>query len=152
MKILIAVVFILLIDLQAKACSSCVVGKDMAKCDYYVKKEHNLKYQSNCIAYAKAIDQDGMFAKASWYYLLGGDKDMAKSSAMKALKIGQHYAAEYMGFVYILENDKKHAEDELKFFKQKVKDVKFAKKDIKNMKSIYKNFDDKFSYQILYKK
>ena len=144
--------FLVLIDLQAQACSSCSSGKNMAKCDYYVKQNHDLKYQKSCIAYAKAIDQDGMFAKASWYYLLGGDKDSAKKSAIKALKIGQHYAAEYMGFVYILGNDKKHAKDELRFFKQKVKDVKFAKKDIKNMKSIYKNFDDKFSYQILYGK
>ncbi len=139
-----------LINVQAQACSGCAIGKNMAKCDYYVVRKHDLSYQNTCLSYAKSIDIDGMFAKASWYYLLGGDKDSAKKSATKALKIGQNYAAEYRGFVYILENDMKNARKELVFFKNRVGDIEFAKKDIKAMKNIYKNFNDKVAYKILY--
>lgn len=139
------------VGLQAQvACKGCTVGKDMARCDYYVKIKHDLSYQDRCISYAKAIDTDGMFAKASWYYLLGGDKDSAQKSASKALKIGHHYASEYSGFVFILEHDLKNAKKELTFFKQRVKNIDYVKDDIKSLKSIYKDFDDKTAYKILF--
>ena len=147
---LIMIAFLALVNLQAQVCNSCSIGKNMAKCDYYVMRKHDLKHQDSCVVYAKSIDSDGMFAKASWYYLLGGDKDSAKKSALEALNIGHHYAAEYLGFVYIIENDIKNAKQKLIFFKNRVKNIEFAKKDIKSIKAIYKKFDDKAVYKILY--
>ncbi len=132
-------------------CSSCAIGKDMVKCDYYVVRKHNLKYQSNCLAYAKSIDTDGMHAKAAWYYLLGGDKESAKRCSKKALDMGQHYAAEYKGLVDIVENNIEGAKKELSFFKHKVKNADYVKKDIEALKYIYKDFNEKIAYEILYK-
>ncbi len=150
------VIFILslgLFSLQAAqvSCSSCAIGKDMVKCDYYVIRKHDLKYQKNCLAYAKSIDRDGMHAKAAWYYLLGGDKESAKRCSKKALDMGQHYAAEYKGLVDIAENNIEDAKKELSFFKHKVKNVDYAKKDIEALKYIYKDFNEKAAYEILYK-
>ena len=141
------------LNLQAVqvSCSSCTIGKDMVKCDYYVVRKHNLKYQSNCLAYAKSIDTDGMHAKAAWYYLLGGDKDSAKRCSKKALDMGHHYAAEYKGLVDIAENNIEDAKKELRFFRNKVKNIEYVKKDIEALKYIYKDFDEKTAYEILYK-
>jgi len=145
--------FLGFLSLQAAevSCSSCTIGKDMVKCDYYVVRKHNLKYQKNCLAYAKSIDTDGMHAKAAWYYLLGGDKDSAKRCSKKALDMGQHYASEYKGLVDIVEKNIKDAKKELSFFKHKVKNVNYVKKDIEALKYIYKDFDAKVANEILFK-
>ncbi len=68
---MILITFVLLANLEAVKikCSSCTIGKDMVKCDYYVVRKHDLTKQKNCLAYANSIDNSGMSAKASWYYL-----------------------------------------------------------------------------------
>ncbi len=142
------ILIILVLFVQIQACN-CSIGKDATKCDYYLLKLHNLKYQQNCLNYAKSIDQDGMYAKSSWYYLLGGDIKSAKSASAKALKMGSHYAAEYKGFVSILDGNMKEAKKELSFFKHKIKKIDYVKKDIETLKSIYKNFDAKTAYEAL---
>lgn len=123
------------------ACN-CAIGKNMLKCDYYVGRKFDKTHQKECLNYANSINKDGMYAKASWYFLLGGDIKNAKINAKKALKIGHHYAAEYLGMVYILENDMKNARKEFAFFKHKVKQNKYIKKDLNILKHIYGNFND----------
>ncbi len=123
------------------ACN-CTIGKNMMKCDYYVGRKFDKTHQKECLSYANSINKDGMYAKAAWYFLLGGDIKNAKINAKKALKIGHHYAAEYLGMVYILENDIKNASKEFTFFKHKVKQNKYIKKDLNILKHIYGNFND----------
>jgi len=130
------------------ACN-CTIGKNMIKCDYYVGKKFDKTHQKECLKYANSINKDGMYAKASWYYLLGGDIKNAKINAKKALKIGHHYAAEYLGIVYILENDMKNAKKEFSFFKNKIKENRYIKKDLSILKHIYSNFNDKEVLQML---
>jgi len=133
------------------ACN-CAIGRDMVRCDYYVAKNHDLSHQKDCINYAKSIDKDSMFAKASWYYLLGGDKNSAIKSAKEALKIGHHFAGEYIGFAYLMEKNDKEAKKYLNDFKQKVKNIEYVKRDIETLKSIYKGFDSIKAYNILFGK
>ena len=123
------------------ACN-CTIGKNMMKCDYYVGRKFDKAHQKECLSYANSINKDGMYAKAAWYFLLGGDIKDAKINAKKALNIGHHYAAEYLGMVYILENDIKNARKEFSFFKHKVKQNKYIKKDLNILKHIYGDFND----------
>ncbi|MFK5881356.1 MAG: hypothetical protein QM482_03995 [Sulfurospirillum sp.] len=147
------IVFLLVVSSESIEikCKGCSAGKDMVKCDYYVVKQHNLTYQRSCLAYAQYIDMDGMYAKAAWYYLLGGDKQKAKKSATKALREGYHYAAEYKGFADLLVGNQKEAQKALIFFRNKVKNIDYAKRDIEIMKYIYINFDSKSVDKILYR-
>lgn len=149
---LVLISFVLLVNLQAVKikCSSCTAGKEMARCDYYVARKHDLTKQQSCLAYADSIDSGGMSAKASWYYLLGGDTEKAEISAKRALKLGQHYASEYSGFIYMLNGKFTEAKRSFLFFKHKIKNIDYAKKDIKAMKHIYKNFDEKKVFKILF--
>ncbi len=130
------------------ACN-CTIGKNMMKCDYYVGRKFDKTHQKECLSYANSINKDGMYAKAAWYFLLGGDIKNAKINAKKALKIGHHYAAEYLGMVYILENDIKNASKEFAFFKHKVKQNKYIKKDLNILKHIYGNFNDEEVLKVL---
>ncbi len=139
---------LMLISGALYACN-CAIGRDMIKCDYYVGKKFDKTHQKECLDYASSINKDGMYAKASWYYLLGGDIKNAKINAKKALKIGHHYAAEYLGMVYILEHDIKSAKKEFSFFKNKVKQNQYIKKDVNILKHIYSNFNDKEVLQML---
>ena len=131
------------------ACN-CVVSRDMIKCDYYVGQKFDKSHQKECLNYAKSISKDAMFAKSSWYFLLGGDIKNAKINAKKALKIGHNYAAEYLGMAYMLENDIKNAKKEFNFFKHKVKQSGYIKKDLDILKHIYSNFNDKEVLKILH--
>ncbi len=133
------------------ACN-CAIGRDMVRCDYYVVKEHDLSHQKDCVKYADSINKNSMYAKASWYYLLGGDMKKAKENAKEALKIGHHFAGEYLGFVYLIEKNSKEAKKYLNDFKQKVKNIDYVKKDIKTLKNIYKGFEATKAYNILYGK
>ncbi len=121
------------------ACN-CAVGRDMLRCDYYVGHKFDKSHQKECLNYANSINKDGMYAKASWYFLLGGDVKNAKINAKKALKIGHHYAAEYLGMAYLIENDTKNAKKEFSFFKNKVKKNQYIKKDLNILKHLYNNF------------
>ncbi len=140
------------LSVAAFSACNCAIGRDMARCDYYVIRQHDLSHQKDCIKYADSINKNSMYAKASWYYLLGGDKKKAKENAKEALKIGHHYAAEYLGFLYAIDGDMKNAEKELKFFKEKVKNIDYAKKDIMVMHNIYKNFQYDKVYDTLFGK
>ncbi len=69
---------------------------------------------------------------------------------VRYLKLGQHYASEYSGFIYMLDGKFVEAKRSFLFFKHKVKNIDYAKKDIKTMKYIYKSFDDKKALEILF--
>ena len=142
------IAFLIVTSSLLYACN-CAIGRNMIKCDYYVGKKFDKAHRKECLDYANSIIKDGMYAKASWYYLLGGDIKNAKINAKKALKLGHHYAAEYLGMVYILEHDIKSAKKEFFFFKNRVKQTQYIKKDLNILKHIYDNFDDQKVLQML---
>ena len=146
MKIIIAILIVASSFLYA---CNCTINKNMMKCDYYVGKKFDKTHQKECLSFAKSIDKDGMYAKASWYYLVGGDIKSAKTDAKKALKMGYHYASEYLGMVYLLEDDMKNAKKEFTFFKHKVKQNRYIKKDLDTLKHLYNNLNDKKISEIL---
>jgi hypothetical protein len=138
LKILIISFSVLVANLYA---CNCKVEGEKIRCDYYVVKKHDLSRQKHCIKYAETIDKDNMPAKASWYYLLGGDTKKAKESANKALKIGQYFVSEYLSFVSLLEKNDKEAQKYFNELKKSVKDTEYVKRDIITMKNLYDSFD-----------
>ncbi len=143
--------FISLVSISSIYACNCIANKNMMKCDYYVGRKFDKTHQKECLNFANSVVKDGMYAKASWYFLLGGDIKNAKINAKKALKMGHHYAAEYLGMVYILENDMKNAKKEFDFFKNRVKQHQYIRKDLNVLKHLYDNFDDKSVLQMLQK-
>ncbi len=143
--------FILFLTLGALlyACN-CKVEGEKIRCDYYVVKKHDTSKSNHCLKYAKTIYSDNMPAKASWYYLLGGDKENAKKSAKKALSIGLDFASEYLGFVYMLDKDYKNAQKQFEKLKKSVKDTDYVKRDIITMKNRFDSFDAEKASEMMF--
>ncbi len=119
----------------------CGAGKDMLKCDYYVKRAGNMAYQSSCESYAKVVDTNGSYGKAAWYYLLASKPQKALESAKKALEQGHMFAAEYAAFAAKILNEDQEAKNYFMRFHSIVPNHEYVKNDIEVLKKIYKKVD-----------
>ena len=127
-------------------CDSCSIGKEYAKCSYYVEKKGDVSKVDSCLIYAQSMFESTSYGRASWYYLVGKDIDMALEAGEKALKQKEFFIAEQLAEIFILKNDPHNAEKYAKLFKEKVPEsIIFVDKHLEILERIY---HDKFDMEL----
>ncbi len=123
-------------------CSKCSLNKSEMRCNYYVAKKGDISKVSYCKEYADYLNSTKVYGKAAWYYLLSKEPDLALKASKNAVKMGENYAYEYMGDVYLIKGDKEKAKEFYMKFKDKVKNIEpLTESNFKVLERIYKNFD-----------
>jgi hypothetical protein len=134
-----------------KKCDKCSISKEYIKCTVYVEQKGDISKQNSCMIFAQSLDEGNSDARASWYYLLGGDFDNVIKTGKNAVKTKEYYAAEQVGEAYLLKGDKKNAKKYFELLKQKApKSDIFFKKHIEVLSRLYpKKFDSSFAKEFL---
>jgi len=118
-------------------CQSCVVNKNMIRCDYYVARKAVKGKQSECEIYARYLDRDGTHANAAWYYLLAGRPKKALAAAQSAIAEGQTYAAEYAVFALRILGRRAEADSLLKRYADWIRKAGRYEQDRKTLAKLY---------------
>ncbi len=140
-KFLLVLLPLLLFAGGEKRCSKCALNKSEIRCNYYVAKKGDVSKISYCKEYADYLNSSKVYGKASWYYLLSKEPDLALKAAEKAVKMGESYAYEYMGEVYLIKGDDKKAKEFFKKFKNRVRSIdSFTENNFKILEKLYENF------------
>ncbi|WP_200762833.1 hypothetical protein [Nitrosophilus alvini] len=147
-KITFALMF-LSVFLSAADCK-CDLNKSELRCNYYVVKKGDTTKQKFCGEYAAYLEKTEVYGKASWYYLVGGEPEKAIETGTKALKSGEHYAAEYIADAYLIEGDVDKAKKYYSHFAKNVSQRNFfINRNFAILERIYKKFDAKLARELI---
>lgn len=134
-------------------CDTTAVNKEYLRCTVYVEQRADKSKQSSCMAFAKSMEEGNNFARASWFYILGGDFTAAIKSGEKALKVKDTYAASYLAEAYLLTQEQQKATHYFTMISNAKTDKReLIKKEFEILTRLYpKKFDQKEALKLFSK-
>ena len=145
-------IFLLIVPLflLAAPCTKCDLNRAEMKCNYYVAKKGDKAHAKECLDYAEYLDSTKVYGKAAWYYLLGLKPQKAMEAAKKAVQMGENYAYEYIGDVYLIRGDEQRAREYYQKFKKSVGDTEFfTSRSFDVLQKLYPDFDAKKARELV---
>ncbi len=140
-KFIFLIVAILPLFSQEK-CTKCSLNKDELRCNYYVATKGDISKINYCKRYANYLAKTKVYDKASWYYLLAKEPDLAIEYGKKAIEFKNYYVYEFLAISNLLKNNNQEAQKYFRLLKDKNANLNsYINSHFSILKKIYKNFN-----------